>query len=101
MYKKRYRQKTFQNCRLFKPLTIVTDLYTYMRSSEEPNIGMTNIMCLIGTVVEAFGFIILDPGSNPPEVGLKKIGKNRKKPIFQPIAKIRPTHHHHQTPPTQ
>ena len=42
MYKKRYRQKTFQNCRLFKPLTSVTDLYAYMRSSEVQNMGMTN-----------------------------------------------------------
>ena len=42
MYKKRYRQKTFQNCRLFKPLTIVTDLYTYMWSSEGQNMGMTS-----------------------------------------------------------
>ena len=42
MYKKRYRQKTFQNCRLFKPVTIVTDLYTYMWSSEGQNMGMTS-----------------------------------------------------------
>ena len=42
MYKKRQRQKTFQNCRLFKPLTIVTDLYTYMWSSDGQNMGMTS-----------------------------------------------------------
>ena len=31
MYKKRYRQKTFQNCRLFKPLTIVPRAYSFKR----------------------------------------------------------------------
>ena len=55
MYKKRYRQKTFQNCRLFKPLTIVTDLYTYMWSSEGQNMGMTSYP-IIATRHEWFYF---------------------------------------------
>ena len=42
MYKKRYRQKTSQNGRLFKPVTIVIDLYTFMWSSEGQNMGMTS-----------------------------------------------------------